>query len=121
MPYGEGVITGYATIGGYPVYVVAQNGEALKGSFGEAHARKILKCIKRARKTSFRLYRYSTAPAERAEGLEVLDAFAEVFAALNEFRYYAHHVAIIRGTAVGLMASYAAMADFVFMSGKGDP
>jgi len=119
VPYGEGVITGYATIGGYPVYVVAQNGEALKGSFGEAHARKILKCIKRARKNELPLISILDSAGIRAgEGLEVLDAFAEVFAALNEFRYYAHHVAIIRGTAVGLMASYAAMADFVFMRGK---
>lgn len=120
VPYGEGVITGYGSIGGYPVYIAAQNGAVLKGSFGAAQAEKIEKCIARARKNELPLISILDSAGIRAgEGVEALDAFAEVIAALTDFRYYSHHISIIKGTAVGLMASYAAMSDFVFISEKG--
>ncbi|MBP5294347.1 MAG: carboxyl transferase, partial [Lachnospiraceae bacterium] len=38
---GDGVITGYATVGGRLVYIYSQDPEVLHGSIGEMHARKI--------------------------------------------------------------------------------
>ena len=38
---GEGIITGYATVFGIPVYLFVQNFEAMRGSFSSAQATKI--------------------------------------------------------------------------------
>ena len=40
---GEGVITGFATIGDYPFYVVAQNFSVLSGGVSKANCDKIVK------------------------------------------------------------------------------
>ena len=42
---GEGVITGFATIGGYPFYIVAQNFKVLSGGITKANCDKIAKCL----------------------------------------------------------------------------
>ena len=38
---GLGVVTGYATLNDYPVYVVAQNGKILNGGLSKANCKKI--------------------------------------------------------------------------------
>ena len=40
---GEGVVTGYATIDGYPYYIVAQNFKVLYGGVSKASCDKIVK------------------------------------------------------------------------------
>lgn len=52
---GEGVVTGFATIGDYPFYVVAQNGAVLSGGVSKANCEKIEKCLNQAEKTGTRL------------------------------------------------------------------
>ena len=47
---GEGVVTGFATIGGYPFYVVAQNYNVLDGGMSKASCDKIVKCLDAAEK-----------------------------------------------------------------------
>ena len=44
--YGDGVITGYGTINGRPVYVFAQDFTVFGGSLSETHAQKICKITK---------------------------------------------------------------------------
>ena len=42
---GEGVITGFATLSGYPFYIVAQNFKVLDGGVSKASCDKIAKCL----------------------------------------------------------------------------
>jgi len=47
----DGVITGYATIDGRPVYLYSQDFTVMGGSLGEMHAKKITKIMDMAMKT----------------------------------------------------------------------
>ena len=38
----DGVVTGYGTVGGNLVFIYAQDGEVMGGTFGEQHGRKIV-------------------------------------------------------------------------------
>ena len=42
---GLGVVTGYATVDGYPVYVVAQNSKVFGGALSKATCDKIYECM----------------------------------------------------------------------------
>ena len=49
---GEGVVTGFATVGGFPVYIAAQNYDVRHGGVSEAGCAKIGKCLELAEKNS---------------------------------------------------------------------
>ena len=49
---GEGVVTGFATIDGYPVYIAAQNFAVLHGGVSKAGCEKMLKMLSLAEKNS---------------------------------------------------------------------
>ncbi len=114
---GEGVVTGYATVNGSPFHIFAQNAEVLKGSLGKAHADKIVRCMQRAVKTGTPLISViDCAGARVGEGVSVLEGFAKVLSEAAIVSGQVPHFCIVKGNAVGMMASFAAMADFVFMS-----
>lgn len=114
---GEGVVTGYATLGGKPVHIFAQNAEVLKGSLGKAHADKIVKCMRRAVKTGTPLISVIDCGGARVgEGVGVLEGYAEVLAEAAIVSGQVPHFCIVKGNAVGMMSAFVAMADFVFMS-----
>lgn len=117
LALGEGVVTGYATVNGNPVHVFAQNAEVLKGSLGKAHADKIVRCMQRAVKTGTPLISVvDCAGARVGEGVSVLEGYAQVLAEAAIVSGQVPHFCIVKGNAVGMMASFVSMADFVFMS-----
>ena len=114
---GEGVVTGYATLGGKPVHIFAQNAEVLKGSLGKAHADKIVKCMRRAVKTGTPLISVIDCGGARVgEGVGVLEGYAEVLAEAAIVSGQVPHFCVVKGNAVGMMSAFVAMADFAFMS-----
>lgn len=114
---GEGVVTGYATINGNPVHIFAQNAEVLKGSLSEAHANKIYKCMQRAVKAGTPLISIiDSCGARVGEGASVMEGYAKLIAGGIEIAEDIPHICIVKGVAVGMMATYVAGADFVFMS-----
>lgn len=114
---GEGVVTGYATIGGMPVHLFAQNAEVLKGSLSKAHAAKIRKSMQRAVKSGTPFVSViDSCGARVGEGAAIMEGYAELIAGGVELAGQVPHIVIIKGTAVGMMATYAAGADFVFMA-----
>lgn len=114
---GEGVVTGYATIGGKPVHIFAQNSQVLKGSLSDAHANKIYKCMQRAIKASTPLISViDSCGARVGEGASVMEGYAKLIAGSFEIADEVPHICIVKGVAVGMMATYVAGADFVFMS-----
>lgn len=116
---GEGVVTGYATINETPVHLFAQNQEVMKGSFSEAQAVKIKKVINKAIQTGTPLVSFIDCSGARVgEGVRMLEAYAEVISALNVASESVPHICVIKGVAVGMMASLASMADFIIASSK---
>lgn len=116
---GEGVISGYATVGGKPVNIFAQNPEVSKGSISMAHAEKIAKCIARAIKTDTPLISViDSAGARIGEGVGATEAYAKILAEVAKASNNIPHFCVVKGNCVGMMASYVAMADFVFMADK---
>ncbi len=114
---GEGVVTGYATIGGKPVHIFAQNSQVLKGSLSDAHANKIYKCMQRAIKAGTPLISViDSCGARVGEGASVMEGYAKLIAGSFEIADEVPHICIVKGVAVGMMATYVAGADFVFMS-----
>lgn len=116
---GEGVVTGYATIGDRPVYLFAQNYEVLKGSLSVQQANKIQKAMDMAIKTGVPFISIiNSAGARIGEGVSVLEGYAKIIKSAAMLSGSVPHIAVIKGACVGLMSSYAALADFVFIDGK---
>ncbi len=114
---GEGVVTGYATLKGNPVHIFAQNADVLKGSLSEAHANKINKCMQRAIKAGTPLISIiDSCGARVGEGASVMEGYAQLIASGIELADEVPHICIVKGVAVGMMATFVAGADFVFMS-----
>lgn len=117
LALGEGVVTGYATFMNTPVHLFAQNQEVMKGSFGKAHATKISKVIKKAVNSGTPLISIIDSSGARVgEGVEMLEAYAELIAMADMVKSQVQHICIIKGACVGMMAAFASMADFVFVS-----
>ena len=66
---GEGVVTGFATVDGYPLYIVAQNFKVMDGGISKAACEKIAKCLDTAEKNSTPiLYLLNTRGVQVGEG-----------------------------------------------------
>lgn len=114
---GEGVVTGYATLGGNPVHIFAQNADVLKGSLSKAHADKICKCMQRAINAGTPLISViDSCGARVGEGASVMEGYAKLIAGGFEVADEVPHICIVKGVAVGMTATFVAGADFVFMS-----
>ena len=76
---GEGVVTDFATVDGYPFYVVAQNFKAMSGGVSKANCDKIVKCLDCAEKNSTPvIYLLNTLGVQIGEGVTVLEGMANV-------------------------------------------
>ncbi len=114
---GEGVVTGYATLNGNPVQIFAQNADVLKGSLSKAQAQKIAKCINRAISTRTPLISIiDSCGARVGDGVSVLEGYANIISMASDLNSSVPHICVVKGVAVGLMTSFVAAADFVFMS-----
>jgi propionyl-CoA carboxylase beta chain len=116
---GEGVVTGYAVIGGAPVYLFAQNAEVLSGSLSVAGADKIVKNIYAAEKAGAPFISIiDSAGARIGEGIGVCEGYAKIIKAANAISGSVPHIAVVKGNCVGLMSAYAETADFILADEK---
>ena len=114
---GEGVVTGYASINDESVYLFAENQEVLKGSFGKAHADKIIKSINLAVRNSTPIIAIIDSNGARVgEGVAVLEAYSSMINAITIAKREIPVISIIKGNCVGLMSAVPALSDFVFVS-----
>ena len=110
----EGVLTGYATVDCAPVYFIAQNSALMGGSLGKASAEKICKCIDKALRAGAPIISIIDSNGARlGEGASVMEAYASILSAASQVAGRVPHICIVKGNAVGLQASYCALADFV--------
>ncbi len=114
-----GVITGYATINEYPVYVVAQNAKVLNGGLSKANCDKIVACLKKAIGTETAVvYLLDTQGVQVGEGVAVLEGIASVLALSNDLKDVAPQVAVAIGDVYGSFALLANNADYTFVVGN---
>lgn len=114
---GEGIVTGFATIEGNPVYVAAQNFEVLHGGVSAANCAKLLKCLTLAEKNSTPvLYVLHSLGVQIGEGVCVLEGLASVIAKAAKLHGVVPQFAVIDGEVYGQAAVLAACADFTFFT-----
>lgn len=112
----DGVITGYGTVGGNPVFIYAQDGEVMGGTFGEQHGRKIVNLYDHAIKAGAPIIGLLDCAGFRIEeGLGGLDQFAKLYTKQAEASGVIPQIAVAVGQCGGGMSIAAEQADFVFV------
>ena len=116
---GDGVVTGWGTIDGRPVYVFAQDFTVLGGSVGEAHAQKIAKVMDLAILNGAPLIGINDSGGARIqEGVDSLAGYGEIFYRNVQASGVIPQVSVILGPCAGGAVYSPAITDFVFMSRK---
>lgn len=115
----EGVITGYGTVDGRPVYVYAQDFTVIGGSLGEMHAKKICKIMDMAMKMGAPIIGMCDSGGARIqEGIAGLAGFGEIFTRNTLASGVVPQITAIMGPCAGGASYSPALGDFVFMVEK---
>ena len=113
---GDGVVTGYGTVDGRPVYVFAQDFTVLGGSLGEAHAAKICKVMDLAMKNGAPLIGINDSGGARIqEGVAALGGYADIFLRNTLASGVIPQISAIMGPCAGGAVYSPALTDFVIM------
>lgn len=111
---GEGVVSGFASVGGKGVCVFAINPKVLKGSIGALNAKKITRCINNAVRTEKPLIAvWDTSGARFAEGIDALDGYGDILRAYTLAYGDIPVISIIKGNNLGISSYVAGLSDFV--------
>lgn len=113
---GDGVVTGYGTIDGRPVYVASQDFTVIGGSLGEMHAKKITKVMDMAMKMGAPFISINDSGGARIEeGIDALGGFGEIFFRNTIASGVIPQISVIMGPCAGGAVYSPAITDFVFM------
>ena len=113
---GDGVVTGWGTVDGRPVFVFAKDFTVFGGSLSEAHAEKITKIQDMALKNGVPIVGiYDAGGARIQEGVAALGGYAEVFQRNVLASGVIPQISIIMGPCAGGDVYSPAMTDFIFM------
>ena len=113
---GEGVVCGFATIEGFPFYIVAQNYEVLSGGVSKANCEKISKCLDQAEKASTPvIYLMSTLGVQVGEGVNVLEGLASLILKASQLKGTVRQHLIVNGEVYGQIAVLSALCDFTYL------
>ena len=111
-------MTGYATVNGYPVYVVAQNSSVCSGGLSKANLDKIVNCLNKAISAELPVvYLLDSKGVQVGEGVAVLEGIATLLAKSNELKNYAPQIVVAVGDVLGSASLLAANADYTFVVG----
>ena len=115
-----GVVTGYGTVQGSPVYVYAQDVTVNGGAVGAAHARKVLKVMDMAEKTGCPVIGIlDTAGARLDEGVDALNAYAMIAGRVSKLSGVVPQISLVLGQCGGVASAIAGMTDITVMSENG--
>ncbi|HHW70144.1 MAG TPA: methylmalonyl-CoA carboxyltransferase [Clostridiales bacterium] len=113
---GEGVVTGYGTIEGRPVYIYSQDFTVMGGSLGEMHAKKITKIMDEAMKMGCPLICINDSGGARIqEGIDALGGYGEIFYRNTLASGVIPQISVILGPCAGGAVYSPALTDFIFM------
>ncbi len=113
---GDGVVTGYGTVNGRPIFVFAQDFTVLGGSLSEAHAEKICKVLDTAMKIGAPVVGIKDSGGARIqEGVASLAGYTEIFYRNVQASGAVPQISVIMGPCAGGAVYSPALTDFVFM------
>jgi len=113
---GDGVVTGYGSVNGRPVFVFSQDFTVFGGALSEAHAEKICKIMDHAMKVGAPVVGLNDSGGARIqEGVASLGGYAEVFQRNVLASGVIPQISLIMGPCAGGAVYSPAMTDFIFM------
>jgi len=113
---GDGVVTGWGTINGRPVYLYSQDFTVFGGSLSETHAEKICKIMDLAMQNGVPVIGISDSGGARIqEGVASLAGYSEVFYRNAQASGAIPQISMIMGPSAGGAVYSPAMTDFIFM------
>jgi propionyl-CoA carboxylase beta chain len=113
---GDGVVTGYGTVNGRPLFVFSQDFTVLGGSLSESHAQKICKIMEHAIKVGAPVVGLNDSGGARIqEGVDSLGGYADVFQTNMLASGVVPQISMIMGPCAGGAVYSPAMTDFTFM------
>ena len=114
--YGDGVVTGYGTLGGRKVCIYSQDFTVFGGSLSGAHANKICKIMDLALKIGVPIIGMNDSGGARIqEGVESLGGYAEIFWRNVQASGVIPQISLILGPCAGGAVYSPAMTDFIAM------
>ncbi|MFN3528457.1 MAG: acyl-CoA carboxylase subunit beta [Bacteroidia bacterium] len=116
---GDGVVTGYGTINGRPVYVFSQDFTVFGGSLSETHAEKICKIMDLAMRNGVPVVGLNDSGGARIqEGVVSLAGYADIFYRNVTASGVVPQISAIMGPCAGGAVYSPAMTDFICMVEK---
>ena len=113
---GDGVVTGWGTVNGRPVFVFSKDFTVFGGSLSEAHAGKITKVQDMAlRMRAPIIGLFDAGGARIQEGVAALGGYGEVFRRNAVASGVIPQISVIMGPCAGGDVYSPAMTDFIFM------
>ena len=113
---GDGVVTGFGTIGGRKVYLYSQDFTVFGGSLSSAHASKICKIMDLALKSGVPVIGLNDSGGARIqEGVESLGGYAEIFWRNTQASGVVPQISVILGPCAGGAVYSPSITDFIFM------
>lgn len=113
---GEGVVTGYGTVGGRKIFVFAQDFTVAGGSLGEAHAAKICRILDLAAQNGAPVVGLNDSGGARIqEGVYALNGYGEIFFRNTLCSGVVPQLSVIMGPCAGGAVYSPAITDFIFM------
>ena len=114
--YGDGVVTGLATVGGRRVVVIAQDFTFMGGSLGEMHAAKIVKAMNYALSSGIPvIFLNDSGGARIQEGVDSLKGYGDIFYMNVMASGVIPQIAAIMGPCAGGAVYSPALMDFIVM------
>lgn len=113
----DGVITGYGTIFGRPVYVYSQDFSVAGGSLGEMQAEKIISIQKKALENKIPIIGINDSGGARIqEGIDALAGYGKIFQNNINLSGVVPQISLIMGPCAGGASYSPALTDFIIMS-----
>ena len=116
---GDGVVTGFGTINGEPVYIAAEDFTVLGGTYGEYHSKKIVRIMDMAFQSKAPFITINDSGGARIEeGITGLDGYGDMFLRHTRASGVIPQIAVVMGPCAGGACYGPALCDFVFMVEK---
>jgi acetyl-CoA carboxylase carboxyltransferase component len=113
---GDGVVTGWGTIGGRLVFISSQDFTVFGGSLGEVHAEKICKIMEMAQRNGAPLIGLNDSGGARIqEGVVSLGGYADIFLRNTLNSGVIPQISVIMGPCAGGAVYSPALTDFIIM------
>ncbi len=117
--FGEGVVTGFATIGEYPFYIVAQNFAVCRGGLSKGNCAKIAKTLESAEKNCTPvIYLLHSQGVRVGEGVDVLEGISDLLLKATRLKGSVLQFAVVTGEVYGSSAALASLCDCVIFTEK---